>query len=195
MDEQEKKVRASLHLLRVEPAPELLEASFDRAQARRQRRGNRGRLSRGPFVAAAVLGALVASVFGGYALGRSGSSAQPEYYTEGVRPTREPGREYLEGEGCVPYSPERPNVYICGEVPEGFAPGPPPGGFSDYPEICRLGYQAIATQWGESPSSYDLFSCFVAPTARLPGKIPEFLVNFAPREPGGGRLTVRVRIQ
>jgi len=62
------------------------------------------------------------------------------YY--GARPS--PGAEDSDtGEGCVPWSPDRPDVHICGEVEEGFTPAPTPGGYADYKQVCDQAAQVF----------------------------------------------------
>jgi hypothetical protein len=43
--------------------------------------------------------------------------------------------EYLAG--CVPWSKDRPDVHVCGPVPDSFEPPPPLGGSTDYPAVCE----------------------------------------------------------
>src|SRR3972149_1699968 len=60
----------------------------------------------------------------------------------GARPS--PGGEDSDtGEGCVPWSPDRPDVHICGEVEEGFTPAPTPGGYADYKQVCDQAAQVF----------------------------------------------------
>ena len=64
------------------------------------------------------------------------------YYVDGARPS--PGAEDSDtGEGCVPWSPDRPDVHICGEVEEGFTPAPTPGGYADYKQVCDQAAQVF----------------------------------------------------
>jgi hypothetical protein len=77
------------------------------------------------------------AVAAGSSRGTQGGS-EPQYWIDGARPTRVEGQVYLEGEGCVPYSPQRPDVKICGEVPTDFVPPPEPAYDA---EVCQ---QAIA---------------------------------------------------
>jgi hypothetical protein len=47
---------------------------------------------------------------------------------------------------CVPWSEERPDVYICAPVPEGWTPPPPPGSYADYPAVCDDAAKAFEGQ-------------------------------------------------
>jgi hypothetical protein len=68
---------------------------------------------------------------------------EPIYYVDGARPS--PGANSgvaTEGQppaGCVPWSSERRDVYVCGPVPDSFEPAPPPGDILDYPAVCDIG--------------------------------------------------------
>lgn len=70
------------------------------------------------------------------------SPDEPIYYVDGARPS--PGVNELEMTGtqyqdlCVPWSKERPDVYVCGPVSDSFEPAPPPGGIADYPAVCDM---------------------------------------------------------
>ena len=73
--------------------------------------------------------------------GSHSPSDDPIYYVDGARPSPGvnegspvPQSEYRKG--CVPWSEERPDVFVCAPVEEGFEPAPPPGGYGDYPQVC-----------------------------------------------------------
>jgi hypothetical protein len=79
----------------------------------------------------------------------SESPNDPIYYVDGARPDpnvndgRElPDVEYLQG--CVQWSSERPDVYICETVPESYRPAPAPGGYADYSAVCDAAAQVFA---------------------------------------------------
>jgi hypothetical protein len=94
-----------------------------------------------------VVGGLMA-LLSAVACGRVSDSASPAspsddpiYYVDGARPSPGvneaspvPQSEYIKG--CVPWSEERPDYFVCAPVEEGFEPAPPPGGYADYPEVC-----------------------------------------------------------
>ncbi len=77
------------------------------------------------------------------------SSDQPVYYVEGARPSpgaTERATWVTDGEappGCVPYSPERPDAYVCAELPPGFEPPPTPGTGEAYPEVCAVAARLV----------------------------------------------------
>jgi hypothetical protein len=84
---------------------------------------------------------------------------EPIYWVDGARPTMDVSKPHTEDEIeelCVPYSPERPDLHICGDVPAGWAPAPEPY-FDD--EIC-----AAALRWidqNEPHADVDLGGCRV----------------------------------
>jgi hypothetical protein len=60
----------------------------------------------------------------------------PIYYVDGAMPS--PGAENSDNnEGCVQWSKERPDVWVCAPLPDpSFSPPPPPGDATDYPKVC-----------------------------------------------------------
>lgn len=87
---------------------------------------------------------------------------EPLYYVDGARPspgvntarTPVPHDEYVEG--CVPWSEDRPDVYVCGPVPEGWAPAPPPGTYADYGEVCDAAARVVDDQGATLMATYQL---------------------------------------
>jgi hypothetical protein len=58
-----------------------------------------------------------------------GDGAEPIYWVDGARPTFDNSEPHSEEELdhlCVPYSADRPDVKICGDVPGGWTPAPLP---------------------------------------------------------------------
>jgi hypothetical protein len=97
---------------------------------------------------ALVIGALGAFVLLLAACDRT----DPIYYVDGARPSpgvntqrkAVPDSEYVKG--CVPWSQERPDVYICASVAEGWTPPPPPGSYADYKAVCDEAAKAVEEQ-------------------------------------------------
>jgi hypothetical protein len=85
-------------------------------------------------------------------------------------------------EGCVPYSAQNPDTYICGDVPDGFAPGLPQGTDQEYPNACQEAWEIYQRdraemKWAQASRT----DCEVVPTARWPGRDPseiDFYVIF-----------------
>ena len=150
--------------------------------------------------------AAVISAF--FLLGTAPAQDEPpkgQFYVDGARSTREPGRTYVETEGCVPYSPDRSDAYICGDIPEGWTPPARPGGPSQYPAICNLAEAQYEMDRQEAAKDLpperleeyypriDSSSCYVVPTSRYPGRPSEeadYLVNFAPIREGAEHKTI-----
>lgn len=92
-----------------------------------------------------------AAGFVGIALGVVTLSARdiPAYYIDGARPSSDALERpaWVEDgqapEGCVPYSPDRPGAYVCGELPSGWSPPPTPGTSLEYPEACEVASRII----------------------------------------------------
>jgi len=90
----------------------------------------------------------------------------PTYYVDGARPSpgvnaRQspvPDDEYQKG--CVPWSEERADVYICAPVPEGWTPPPPPGSYAEYPAVCD---DAATAFEGQALSLADRYQLRVPP--------------------------------
>ena len=59
-------------------------------------------------------------------------------------------------EGCVPWSDDRPDVYVCAPVPEGWEPAPPPGTYADYGEVCDAAARIVDLQGPTLMATYDL---------------------------------------
>jgi hypothetical protein len=129
----------------------------------------------------------------------------PEFYVDGARPTREPGRAYAETEGCVPYSVDRSDAHICGDIPDGWTPPARPGGRSQYPDACHLAEAQYELERQEAAQNLppelleeyypeiEASSCYVVPTSRYPGRASEeaeYLVNFAPIRQGAEHKTI-----
>lgn len=82
----------------------------------------------------------------------SSPTDEPIYYVEGARPA--PGATdrtvwVKDGEappGCVPYSPDRPASYVCGEPPAGWQPPDPPGTAEDHPEVCATAVEILKAE-------------------------------------------------
>lgn len=75
-----------------------------------------------------VGGGIAATLAAAFWLSAAAGQAQspPVYWVDGARPTPIPGLR-VEGEGCVPYSANRPDISICDEgVPDGWKPPPKP---------------------------------------------------------------------
>lgn len=71
---------------------------------------------------------------------------RPLYWVDGARPVPIEGLR-AEGEGCVQYSANRPDINICGEgVPEGWTPPPKPY-FDD--RICGAAQRWLAERRAE----------------------------------------------
>jgi hypothetical protein len=74
------------------------------------------------------------------------------YYVDGARPSpgantrRSPVPDSEYQKGCVPWSEERPDVYICAAVPEGWMPPAPPGSYADYAAVCDDAAKAFEGQ-------------------------------------------------
>jgi hypothetical protein len=107
--------------------------------------------------------------------GSASPSDNPVYYVDGARPSpglnegvELPDSEYLKG--CVPWSKERPDVHICGPIADSFEPPPPPGGYSDYPDVCDAAArlfneraEGIQSANGlDSPPTIDVKTCGAA---------------------------------
>ena len=97
------------------------------------------------------------------ATGPTASPSEPVYYVDGARPSPGlnegpalPDTEYQEG--CVPWSKERPDVYICGPIAESFKPPPPPGDYADYPDVCEAAAAIVVARTRDLMSRYDLLS-------------------------------------
>jgi hypothetical protein len=86
----------------------------------------------------------------------------PSYYVDGARPSpgantrRSPVQDSEYQKGCVPWSEERPDVYICAPVPEGWTPPPPPGSYADYPAVCDDAAKAFEGQGLSLADRYQL---------------------------------------
>jgi hypothetical protein len=133
------------------------------AQRTRGRCGTRGR----SYAAVTVLSLFVLRACGrspsaSSSTGPTASPSEPVYYVDGARPS--PGlnvgpalsdAEYQKG--CVPWSAQRPDVYICGPIPATFRPPPPPGDYADYPDVCEAAAAIVTAQAEELALSYDLF--------------------------------------
>jgi hypothetical protein len=138
----------------------------------------------------ALLLASVAAALG-VAISSAGSD-QPTYYVDGARPSRTEGVLYTEHEGCVPYSASRPELYVCGPLPDGFVPPSEP--FQDS-EICSLAVSELeerrtrmaATGMSQEEieslaPAVDVSSCQVTRLSE-PSNGPEYMVAF--KEIGG----------
>lgn len=130
---------------------------------------------RGGFGAAGIAALIVAGFFGVRAV--SGPD-EPKYYVEGARPAPDADdqaswvRDGEAPEGCVPYSPDRPKDYVCGELPPGWEPGPPPGSATDYPDVCEVAAQVIQAQAEELSRDLQLQAPFrIDPTGCQAGSM------------------------
>ena len=120
------------------------------------------------------------------------------YYVDGARSDVADGPALPEDEylaQCVPYSRERPDSLICGDVPDGFVPGDEPGGFDEYREECLEAIRQAALT-GALAADEELLasSCHVQPTSTYEGKSaasPEYLVSLVRiSDHGKDRMTI-----
>lgn len=121
------------------------------------------------------------------------------FFVEGARPTREAGKTYFGTEGCVPFSAERPDTMICGDVPEGFHPGRAPGTEDSYPDICQQAEEVYLTQRDEMNWGPVNFSdCQVIPTSTYPGKDPaqtDYFVVFGALVDGAEDVSIALNLE
>jgi hypothetical protein len=160
------------------------------------------RCSRRVIPAGLSAAALAVSIVGG----SIASSQEPaEYYVDRARPSAQDGVVYTDDqidEVCTSYSPERPKVMVCGELPTDFALGKPPG---VYPEVCAIAEQQYAAEkalWaadllparlGVLYAEVDPASCWVIPTAYASGADDAaYYVTFDPVVNGLETVSVRV---
>lgn len=118
-----------------------------------------------------------------------GFAGEPTYYVDGARPA-----ERSDGSvRCVPWSAEV-GLRICGEVPEGFTPGGPPGGINRYPDVCALALELwdfdpdgtpVPAALEDAPTAderiVEFESCHVTPVGSYPAQdaeAPEYMVTF-----------------
>jgi len=98
-------------------------------------------------LAAAIAGLSLASCAGRRAADEPGqvdsATSSPIYYVDGAMPS--PGAENSDNnEGCVQWSKDRPDVWVCAPLPDAnFSPPPPPGDATDYPEVCEVAAQIL----------------------------------------------------
>lgn len=104
------------------------------------------------------------SACGGLSTSRTASQPSPSpeapvYYVDGATPSPGlneapdmPSDKYLEG--CVPWSRDRPDLYVCGPVADSFTPAPPPGDYADYPAACELA-ASIFQEWAPTLMAND----------------------------------------
>ena len=133
----------------------------------------------------------------------------PKFYVDGVQPSRELGRAYVETEGCVPYSVDHSDVHICGDILEGWTAPPRPGGRSQYPETCNIAEaqykidrrKAAQNLPPELLEEYypevDASSCYVVATSTYPSRPSEeaeYLVTFAPIRQGAQHKTISLNM-
>jgi cytochrome c biogenesis protein CcmG/thiol:disulfide interchange protein DsbE len=150
----------------------------------------------GPVSAAELLHFVHTAVTG------ANSVAAPKFYVDGARPVEGANPE-VKGE-CVQWSRDRPDVHICGPLPDGWAPGAAPGGADVYGDVCRAvldKYQFEGTLPIFSPNAkavaagdptIDPSSCYVTPMGTYPGNdpaAPDFQVSFRLRN-GSGNVHV-----
>jgi len=89
-------------------------------------------------------------------------SPSPQYYVDGARPDDDAAGTFTDApsgdipEGCVPWSSERPDVAVCGEVPAGWEPPAPPGDVSIYPEVCAAAAELFAAEVPDLVLRYEL---------------------------------------
>lgn len=102
-----------------------------------------------------VVAAALIVAAGAWWVGFAGAG-EPSTYVEGARPS--PADTRSGTQGCVPWSAEREDVSICGEVPEGYSPPPRP--YFDR-DIC-----VAAAQWAEESRgvSVELDTCLIQET-------------------------------
>jgi hypothetical protein len=92
----------------------------------------------------------------------SAAQSPPEYYVDGARPKEHSGSisESAIDEACVPYSADRPTAMVCGDLPEDFRIGDPPG---VYPEVCQLARSKYGELKDSDATRLIDGSCFVIP--------------------------------
>lgn len=137
----------------------------------------------------------LAAAGGSLAVSAAWGQGEPEYWIDGARPSRTEGGLYKEGEGCVPYSQARPDVNICGEVPDDYEPPPLP--YHDA-EICERAESQLTT-WrarlsdaGATVAEIEQAHPEVDPTTckvvelgpKDTSRAFRYLVSFAPSDPG-----------
>lgn len=134
-----------------------------------------------------VGGGIAATVAAASWLSAAAGEAQspPTYWVDGARPTPIAGLR-AEGEGCVQYSADRPDINICDEgVPEGWTPAPKPyfdTGICDAAQKWLAEQRAELEAAGVSPSEIesewppeDAATCQVNETATGAAWIVTFL--------------------
>jgi len=109
----------------------------------------------------------------------------PKYWVDGARSDVAEGPALPEDQyaaQCVPYSPERTDLLICGDVSTGFRPGGEPGDETVYGDVCAAAEDSAKAE-GLLAIDETLVSdsCYVFPTSSWSGKdasSAEYLVSF-----------------
>lgn len=138
------------------------------------------------------------------ATGAGGSTVGAQYYVDGARPAEGTVAHGDDSDDCVPWSSERPDIRICGDLPADWAPGAPRGGIDAYPEVCAATLDMYQFE-GELPvpsrtreeiaagdPTIDPDSCLATPVGTYPGEdrsAPEFSVAFTLKD-GSGHVQV-----
>lgn len=95
----------------------------------------------------------------------SRAGEEPIYYVDGAHPTADISKPSAETdgapEGCVPYSADRPDYYVCADLPPDWEPPPEP--YFDK-AICDAAFGWMSKQEDEefATAKVDAGSCFVA---------------------------------
>lgn len=112
-----------------------------------------------------AVGALVAvaALSGAAALGSPGGGSSETgpsgYFVDGARPSD--GADAATGAGCVYWSEGRLDVAICGELPAGWEPLPPP---SYDAEICARALQVLGAKAADTERLYGVLPS-IAPSS------------------------------
>lgn len=158
--------------------------------------------------ASLIVGSLVAVLlFLAFAPGASverSSGPLEGYYVDGVRPAPDatgPKDGDHAFDGCVQWSADRPDVHICGDIPDGWTPAPAPGTADDHPEVCdtawslvqRYGFDGLLRYELDAAPVLDRASCRAAGTGTT--SEATWTVTFAVANPEalGGYRTLILR--
>jgi hypothetical protein len=151
-----------------------------------------------------IAAAVLAVGGGAAALATDFGEAGVTYYVEGARPPAGTVAHGDETDDCVPWSSDRTDIRVCGELPDGWQPGSAPGGIEAYPEVCAAALEryhfedglAVVSQTREEVEAgdptVDPQSCYVDSVGSYPGvdrKAPDFTVSFV-LEDGSGNVHV-----
>ena len=129
------------------------------------------------------------------------SQEEPVYYVEGARP--EPTTGFISEdqlrEVCVPYSEDRSETLICGDLPADFKLGESASPGEKFPGVCEAAlklYEADPATWSADSPEIDASSCWVIPTSTSASTddpaAPEYHVIFDSK--GSAAEPVRVSV-